>query len=88
MQLDPATNIMNTLKTYYYLQQVTEQGEWMKNKKFHKKQYAALHKHVLLLHIESINSSCISYGLIGSTFTDGVENSGVKVQKDKSILKP
>ena len=49
MQLDAATNIMNTLKDiHYYLQLVTEQGEWMNNKKFHKEQYAALHKHVLL----------------------------------------
>ena len=64
---------------HYYLQLVTEQGEWMKNKTFHKEQYAALNKHVLLLHIESINSSCITYGLIGSTFKDGEENSWVKV---------
>ena len=89
MQLDLATKIMNTLKDIlYYLQQVTEQDEWMKNKKFHKEQYASLHKHMLLLHIESINSSCISYGLIGATFTDIMENSGVRVQKDKSILNP
>ena len=60
----------------------------MKNKKIHKEQYAALHKHVLLLHIESINSSCVIYGLIRSTLTDRVKNGGVTVQKDKSILNP
>ena len=47
MQLDPATNIMNPLKDiHYYLQLVTDQGEFMKNKKFHKEQYAVLHNHV------------------------------------------
>ena len=50
------TNTMNTLKNiHYYLQLVIEQGEWMKNKKFYKEQYAAPYKHVLLLHIEQIN---------------------------------
>ena len=83
MQLDQANNIMNTLKDIHYHLQLDER---MQNKKFHKEQYAALYKHVFFLHIESINSSCISYGLIGSTFTDRVENSGVRVQKDKSIL--
>ena len=56
MQLDPAIYIMNTLQNiHFYLQLVTEQSEWMKNKKFHKEQYAALNKHVLLQHIERIN---------------------------------
>ena len=52
MQLDPATYTLKDI--YYYSQLVTEQGEWMKNKKFHKEQYAALHKYVLPQHIESI----------------------------------
>ena len=82
MQLDPATNIINTLKDiHFYLQLFKEPGEWTKEK-------YALRKHVLLLHIESINLSRVSYGLNSSTFTDRVENSEVRFQKDKSILNP
>ena len=60
----------------------------MKNRKFNKEQYAALNKHVLFIHIESINLSGISYGLIESTFKYRVENNGVHIQKDRSILNP
>ena len=82
MQFDAAINIMNTLKDiHYYLQNKVNER---RKKSFRKNNML----HSLDLNIESINSPCISYGLIGSTFTDKVENSGVRVQKDKSILNP